>query len=71
MRVSVLRTPACPRRLKLDPRGVGRKNWTGLFRKVEALPVFEGTERANGDLDTLFVLPADIRINDLDELLNS
>ena len=34
----------CRRRLNIDPPGVRRKTWTGLCRKSNALPVFQGTE---------------------------
>ena len=54
----------------INSQGVRRKCWTGLRCKSKALPVFEGTERAKEDLDALFVIPADIEIDDLDELLN-
>ena len=47
------------------------KIWTGLYRKSEAFSVFEGTEEAKGYLDALFVIPVDVGINDLDELVDS
>ena len=56
--------------MNIDPVGVRTKTWTGLRRKPEALSVFEGTEGAKGDLDALFVIPADVGVNGLNELLN-
>ena len=47
-----------------------RNSWTGLCRKSEALSVFEGTEETYGYLDALFVIPADLGVNCLNELLN-
>ena len=41
-----------------------------LCRKSEALSVFEGTEGAKGDFDSPFVIPADVGVNDLNELFN-
>ena len=55
---------------KVDRRGVRRNSWTGLCRKFEALSVFEGTERAKGNLDALLVIPANVGVNCLNELLN-
>ena len=46
------------------------KTWTGLCRKSEAVSVFEGTEESKGELDSLFVVPADVGVNGLNELLN-
>lgn len=37
----------------------------------EALTVFEGAERAKGDLDPLFVVPADVGIEYLHELFEA
>lgn len=34
------------------------KTWTGLCRKSQALPVFDGAESAQGDLDLPLVVPA-------------
>ena len=48
-----------------------RNSWTGLCRKSKAHSVFEGTEEAKGYLDALFVIPVDVGINDLDELVDS
>ena len=47
-----------------------RKSWTGLCRDAEALSVFERAERAERDLDSLFVVPADVGIEHLNELLD-
>ena len=46
------------------------KTWTGLCHKSKALSIFDGTEGAKRDFDSLFVIPVDIRVNDLDELLD-
>lgn len=46
------------------------KNWTGLCHKSKAYPIFNGAEGAKGDLDPLFVVPADVRVDHLNELLN-
>ena len=46
------------------------KSWTRLCRNSEALAVFERTERAKGDLDPLFVVPADVGIECLSELFD-
>ena len=55
--------------MNIDHLGVRTKTWTGLCRKPEAFPVFKGTEEAKGDLDALFVIPADVGVNCLNELL--
>ncbi|TCR79576.1 hypothetical protein EV561_11574 [Rhizobium sp. BK376] len=36
----------------------------------KTLSVFDGTERTKGDVDPLFVVPADVEINDFNELLD-
>lgn len=41
-----------------------------LCRNSKTLPVFEGAERAERDLDPRCVVPPDVRIEDLDELIN-
>lgn len=46
------------------------KTWTGLSRKSKTLSVFDGAERAKRYLDPLRIVPADVRINNLNELLN-
>ena len=46
------------------------KTWTGLCRDSQALPVFDGAERAKGHLDSFFVIPADVGVNDLDVLVD-
>lgn len=46
------------------------KTWTWLSRNSESLSVFDGGERAKRDLDPLLVVPADVGINYLNELLN-
>ena len=61
----------CCRRPKTDPPGVRRKTWTGLCCKSKALAVFDGTERAKRYLDAFFVIPADVRVNDLNEFFDS
>ncbi|PRX19138.1 hypothetical protein B0G75_1391, partial [Paraburkholderia sp. BL18I3N2] len=49
----------------------GRTNsWTDLRRDSKTLPVFDGAEGTERDLDTLCVIPADIRVNDFNELIN-
>jgi len=50
--------------------GGADKNLDWLCRKSEAVSVFEGTEGAKRELDSLFVVPADVGVNGLDELLN-
>ena len=47
------------------------KTWTGLSRFSGGLPVFERTERAKAHLDSFFVIPADVGVNDLNELVES
>lgn len=42
----------------------------GVCRQPEALPVFDRAQEAERDLDPLCVVPADVRVNDLDELIN-
>jgi len=49
--------------------GVRLKSWTGLCRNSKTLPVFEGAERAERDLDPSCVVPPDVRVEDLDELI--
>ena len=46
------------------------KNWTGLCHKSKAYPIFNGAEGAKGDLDPLLVVPADVRVDHLNELLD-
>jgi hypothetical protein len=46
------------------------KAWTGLSRKSETLSVFDGAEKAKRDLDPLRVVPADVGIDCLNELLD-
>ena len=46
------------------------KTWTGLRRKSKARPVFDRAERAKGYLDPLLVVPADVRVDHLNELLD-
>ena len=58
----------CQRRLNSDPPGMRQKSWTELCRNSEALTVFERAEGAKGDLDPLFVVPADVAIECLNEL---
>ena len=55
---------------KLTHLVVRRKSWIGLCSKSDALSIFDGTEGAKGDLDSLFVIPADVGVNCLNELLN-
>ena len=50
--------------------GCGQKLGLVLCRKSKTLSVLDGAERAKGDLDPLLVVPADVGINYLDELLN-
>jgi hypothetical protein len=45
------------------------KTWTGLCRK-STHPEFDGADRAKSDLDPLLVVPADVRVERLNELLN-
>lgn len=52
----------------ISPLGVRAKSWTGLCRHAESLSVFERAERAMGDLDALLVVPADVGVEDLNEL---
>jgi hypothetical protein len=47
-----------------------RKTWTGLCRDFQALPGFDGTERATGHLDSFFTIPADIEVDGLNELVD-
>lgn len=49
----------CPRRCKTNPLGVRIKTWTGLCRKSKTLSIFDGAERAKGELDPLLVVPVD------------
>ena len=51
-------------------RGCGRLLGLVLCRESKALPVFDGTERAKGDLDALLVVPADVGVHSANELLN-
>ena len=46
------------------------KTWTGLRRKSKARPVFDRAERAKGYLDPLLVVPADVRVDHFNELLD-
>ena len=55
----------------LPQAGVRTKTWTGLCRKTKTLPVFNGTQRAKRYFDSLFVIPANIGVNNLYELLDS
>ncbi|MCY1222390.1 hypothetical protein D9M72_344800 [compost metagenome] len=41
-----------------------------LCRKSKTLSIFDGAERAKGELDPLLVVPADVEINFFDELLD-
>jgi len=50
--------------------GVRRKTWTGLCRDSQARPVFDGTERAKRDLDAFFVIPANVGVKNLNELVD-
>ena len=67
---SSIRPGPCCCRPKVDHLGVRLKYKTGLCSKSEALSVLEGAEGAKGDIDSLFVIPADIGVNCLNELLN-
>ena len=51
--------------------GVRRKSWTGLCRNFKALSIFEVTEGVKRDFDALFVTPADVGVNDPNELFKS
>jgi hypothetical protein len=66
----------CPARnvkpkFKCPAAGVLRKTWTGLYSDAKAFSIFSRTESAKGNLDTFFVIPVDVGIDYLDELLNS
>jgi hypothetical protein len=50
--------------------GGADKNLDWLCRKSEALSAFDRTERTKGNLDSLLVVPADVGVNCLNELLN-
>ena len=53
-------------RVEAEHRMVVRTfTWTGLCRKSKTLSVFDGAERAEGDLDPLLVVPAYVGINHL------
>ena len=41
-----------------------------LCRESKAHPVFDRAERAKRDIDPLLVVPADVQVDRLDELLN-
>ena len=56
--------------MKTDPGGCGQILGLVLCRKAKAHPVFDRTERAKRDLDPLFVVPADVGVDRLDELLD-
>ena len=56
--------------LNLGSVGARQKSWAGLCRKSEALPVFKKTTRTQGELDPLFVVPADVIVSSLHELCN-
>ena len=47
--------------------GMRIETWTGLCRKSKAHPVFDRAERAKRDLDPLLVVPADVRVDRLDD----
>src|SRR6516225_9796218 len=51
--------------------GVRRNSWTGLCGQPEAFPVFNRTECAKRDLDPFLVVPANVRVNDLNELVGA
>lgn len=44
--------------------------WTGLCRKSKTFSVFDGAKRAKRNLDPLLVVPPDVGIDYLNELLN-
>ena len=50
----------CWRRRVFDPEGVRRISWTGLCRDHQACAVFNWTETAEGDLDPLLGVSADV-----------
>src|SRR5579859_4573990 len=50
--------------------GVRLFSWTELCRDSETLPVFDGAEGAEREFDPFCVVPADVRVNDLDELID-
>ncbi len=49
----------------------GQELGLDLCRKPKARPVFDGAERAKRDLDPLLDVPADVRVDRLDELVGS
>jgi hypothetical protein len=51
--------------------GVRRNSWTGLCRQPETLPVLNRTECTKRDLDPFLVVPANVRVDDLDELVGA
>ena len=52
----------------LTKKGDANKNLDWSCSKSEAFSVFDGTEGAKGDIDSLFVIPADVGVNDSVEL---
>lgn len=65
-----VRCLVAPRRKGPSDRGGTDKTWIGLCRKTKAHPIFNGAKRAKGDLDPLLLVPADVRVDQINESLN-
>jgi len=50
--------------------GDAAKIWTDLCNNSKTLPIFNRAQEAKRDPDLLRVVPADVRVNDFDELIN-
>lgn len=51
--------------------GVRRNSWTGLCGQPEACSVFDRTACTKRDLDPFLVVPTNVRVNDLNELVGA
>src|SRR5690242_12515569 len=67
---TLLTASSIPLFVSFHASGVRTNSWTDLCRDSKTLPVFDGAEGTERDLDTLCVIPADIRVNDFNELIN-
>lgn len=66
---SVERRPELSPPDEYSPFGGADEILDWLCREAQIVPIFNGTERAEGDLDPLLVVPADVRVQSLSELL--
>jgi len=60
----------CSFRRHTRPAGVRQKTWTELRRQPQVFSIFDGTAEAERFLDSALVVPADVIIEHMDELLD-